>query len=259
MYEYTCIIHDGTPNDDLFPDDKGRGLIEAVGYSGVAGVVPPDEFDAALLLDKSAIQALIKEREERGLRHRDLARQAGLGCKDQQQTNYCWINAPTYCTEYVRVWQNEPLVVLSAASAGAPMKNFRNEGGWGKEGLQWITDKGLVPEARWPANAISQKYYTPENRQLALNYRATEWTELAPRNLQQCASLVLRGIPVAVGYNWWSHEVSMVDFVWLDGTYWPVIRNSWGMGWGEEGGYAVLQGTRALPDDAVAPRVALAA
>jgi hypothetical protein len=257
--EYTFLIHDGTPNDTLFPDDKGRGLVEPLGYAGVRGVTPPDEFPRELLLDDSAIQALIKEREDRKLRHVDLAAQAGLECKDQQQTNYCWINAPTYCTEYVRVWQNELAVVLSPASAGAPIKNFRNEGGWGKEGLQWIVDHGLVPVDKWPANAIGRAYYTPENRELALNYRVTEWTELAPRNLRQCASVVLRGLPVAVGYNWWSHEVSMVDFVWLDGTYWPVIRNSWGMRWGSAGGYSTLQGDRALPDDAVTPRVALAA
>jgi hypothetical protein len=64
-------------------------------------------------------------------------------------------------------------------------------------------------------------------------------------------------IPVAVGYNWWSHEVCAVDPVRVSaGNYGIRIRNSWGSSYGEDG-FATLAGSKAIPDDAVAPRVTL--
>jgi hypothetical protein len=157
----------------------------------------------------------------------------------------------------VRHLQFEQHVVLSPASAGGPIKNFRNVGGWGKEGLEWIVENGLVPVDRWPANAIDRRLYTPENKELAKNYRVTEWWELEPRNLDHLVSCVLRGFPVAVGYTWWRHEVSGVDVVWQEGAVCLQIANSWGTNWGDRG-YGLLCGRKMLPDDAVAPRQAVA-
>lgn len=252
------IINDETPASELFPEEHGRGLdlsprpFEGYAYAGVA-----EPFPRELLIPRSEWQARIKERQERKARLRDLCSYAGLRCKDQGQTNYCWINAPAYCLEVVRAIQNQPLVYLSPASAGAQIKGYRNVGGWGKEGLEFIAERGLVPVDRWPANAIDRRYKTDENDRIALDYRTSEWWELEPRNLDQTVSCMLRNIPVAVGYNWWRHEVSAIDPVWVDGEVAIQIRNSWGMAWGEEG-YGILQGTRMLPDDAVAPRVAIA-
>src|SRR5262249_49423582 len=140
-------IDDSTSTDITHAqeDVHGRGLIQAIGYSGVAGVVPPDEFPQELLLDDSAIQALIQERAERGMRHQDIAKHYGLPCKDQNGTNYCWANSPVYALEFVRIWQNYPKVILSPASVGAPINNFQNQGGYGKNALKWLTDNGAVP------------------------------------------------------------------------------------------------------------------
>jgi len=90
-----------------------------------------------------------------------------------------------------------------------------------------------------------------------MSYRITEWMELRPRNLEEHISLLLRNIPVAVGLNYWSHEVSDHDAVWLDGTVAVRFRNSWDMDWGDKG-FAIRQGSKMYADDAVAPRVALA-
>lgn len=169
----------------------------------------------------------------------------------------CWVNAPTYCMEVVRVIQNEPQVLLSPASAGAQIKNYQNVGGWGREALQWISDKGLVPVTSWPANAIDRQYATDANIKLALDYRATEWWELEAGTIDQLVSCLLRSNPVAVGLSWWSHEVTYVDADWVDGAIACVFRNSWGTSYGDNG-YGVLQGQRMIPDDAVSPRVAVA-
>ena len=248
----------------LFPGTKehGRGLDLALrgpfGYAGVGAPVEP--FPSELLIPKSEWQARIKEQEETKTRLSDLIIQGQLPCKNQQNTNYCWINAPTHIVEVVRLVQNQQLVILSPASVGAPLTGYQNVGGWGGPAMVGIFKLGLCPTSVWPANAIDKKYNTPQNRELALNYRQTEWMELAPRNLDQLISCLLRRIPVAGGYNFWRHEVSVIDAIWLDGTVATRIRNSWGMDWPTQGagGWSVLQGSKMYPDDQVAPRVAIA-
>ena len=144
------------------------------------------------------------------------------------------------------------------ASAGAPIKNFRSVGGWGREALEWIVQYGLVPVDKWPANAIDRRYYTDENRAIALNYRVDEWYVLKNRSLEEQVSAILRGFVLAVGFNWWGHEVTAADVDWIDGEVVTVIANSWGPTWQDQG-WGILQGNRQLSDDTVCPRTALAA
>lgn len=251
------IIDDGTPLHKFDDGGLGRGLdLGLRGPEGYAGVADP--FPSSLLIPRSEWQARIAERQERKATMRDKIRQAGIKVKNQARTNYCWINAPTWCVELTRMVQGQEHVVLSPASAGARIKNFRNVGGWGKEGLEWIIANGVAPVDLWPANAIDKRYDTAETRAAAMNYRVVEWWEIQPRNIDQLVSCVLRDVPVAVGYNWWGHEVTVVDAVWIDNAIALLIGNSWDVTWGDEG-YGTIQGNRMLPDDAVAPRSALAA
>lgn len=251
------IIHESTPDRDLFPPDRGRGLDlsnRAPGY--VYGAVA-QPFPQALIIPRSEWQARIQELEDTRTRTSDLCDLAGLKVKDQQQTEFCWINSPTHATEIVRVVQNEPMVSLSPASAGAQITGYRNEGGTGQQALEWIVSNGLVPTANWPDNAIDKQYATAANKQAALGYRVDQWWELDPQNLDQFISCLLMRWPVCAGYDWWSHEVTPVDPVWLDGTVAVRIDNSWGTSWGTNG-RGILQGRRMLPDDAVVPRTAIA-
>jgi len=257
LYPGETIIHETSPRS-LYepPDGYGAGL--DLGLKGpFTYAATADPFPDELLVPESEWQARIQEMEELKTRLSDLSLQAELPCKNQQSTNYCWINAPTHCVEVARLVQNQPMVILSPASAGAPMTNFRNVGGWGGPGLEYIGQKGLVPVDKWPANAIDRKYWTEENKQVALQYRQSEWWELKPRNKAQLMSVLFRREVTAVGYNWWGHEVTAVEPVWLDGTAALRIRNSWGMEWGSKG-FSILQGSKMLPDDAVAVRLVLA-
>jgi hypothetical protein len=253
------IINDSTPSDVLFPLDSGRGLdIGLRGNLDYEYGATADPFPASLLIPRSEWQARIAEREARGQDWHTRLTAAKWVVKDQARTNFCWINAPVATLEMTRIGQGQRPVVLSPASGGGPIKRFRNVGGWGKEALEWIAEKGVCPVDRWPANAIEQRYYTAENQALALNYRVVEWWEVPPRNLDHLVSCLLRGCPVAVGYSWWGHEVTAIDPVWLDGTVALRIANSWGEAWGEKG-YGLIQGSRMMPDDAVSPRSAVPA
>lgn len=253
------IIGDETPMDVAIEPTKGRGLMLGRRRTPFGAMANAPAFPRHLVIPSSEWQARIQEKEETKTRLSDIADRAGLPCKDQAQTNYCWINAPSYAFELLRVRQNQRMVILSPASAGARIKQYRNEGGWGEEAIRFIASDGLVPVTRWPANAIARQYATPENIALAKRaYRCTEWWECRPRDMDELVTCLLLNHPCPVGYNWWGHEVTAVDAVWVDGTIAIRIRNSWGMGWGSRG-YGILQGQRMVPDDTVAPRVALAA
>lgn len=244
------IINDNTGPDELFPKYVGRGLDLSMRPKGFAYSGTAEPFPTSLVIPRSEWQSRIKELETTGSRLSDLTL---IPCKDQSQTNFCWGNAPTYCVEILRVLQNQSHVTLSPASVCAQITNYKNIGGWGKAALDFITKKGIVPVAQWPANAINKQYATPTNIINALKYRVDEWWELEPGNIDHVISVLLRRTPIAVGYNWWSHEVTLIDPIWLDNDIAIRFRNSWGMGYGQQG-YGILQGKKMLPDDAVAPR-----
>lgn len=238
-------------------EPKTRGLVPRDWNAEPFGSLPfAAAFPADMLIPENEWDDRIAEMESSKTRLTDICDQVGLTVLDQDGTNYCWINAPTHCVEVIRAVANQQLVRLSPASCGGPIKNYRNVGGWGTEGLKYIVEHGLVPQSAWPANAISRQYDTAETRELRKQYRVTEWWDLRPRNMQQLMSCLLLRIPVAVGLNWWSHEVTYMDPVALGGgKYGARIDNSWGANWGTKG-RSVLSGSKVLPDDAVAPRVA---
>jgi hypothetical protein len=230
---------------------EGRGSADYA-YGAAAQPMP-----AELLIPDSDVQGLIAERQERGTGLYQIMRRKKLPAKNQKRTNYCWFFGPVQAVEIVRMLQNEEYVSLSPASGAAPLKGFRNVGGWGKDALEWLAKYGVCPSANWPDATIDRRYHTDENKALALNYRVTEWMELPRRSKRHWVSCVLRNTPVPAGYDEWRHEVVIVDAVWKNGRALPVIRNQW-EGYGDDN-YAVLDGWAEEPDDQVAPRVVIAA
>ena len=250
VYPGEVIVDDESPTHKYMLDDLSRGLDLSArpdkdfAYDGFAS-----PFNDAMLIPTSEFRARIQEREEQGASLSALIKAKRLDHKDQGSTNYCWINGPVHALEIRRLQQNQNRVTLSPASAGAKIKNFQNRGGWGLEGIQYLASKGCVPTEYWPANAIDRRFDTEANVQRALGYRVREWLECKPRNVQQMVSVSLRNYPGSGGYNWWSHQITIVEPVWLDGEVAMRIRNSW-KGWGDYG-FGILRGSKMLPDDLV--------
>jgi hypothetical protein len=220
-------------------------------YEGVATPFPKE-----LLIPRSEWKPRIQEMEETKSRLSDQIRLAKLPHKDQARTNFCWGNAPVHCVEIDRLVANQETVILSPASVCAKIKNYRNVGGWGKEALDYIIKYGIAPVDLWPANAIDPKYDNVESKRHREKYKVVEWFECIPRNLDQMVSMLLRRKPGAAGLNWWSHEVTYCDPMWLDGDIAIRARNSW-EGYGDFG-FFTLQGSKMLADDLVFPSTVLA-
>lgn len=252
LYRNEVIIDDEPESFALAnPDGFSRGYDpadrpEGYGYTGYAA-----KMDSGLLIPRSEWQARIQEAESQKARISDILTANKIPHKDQDRTNYCWANGPAHAAETLRVIQGLPYVSLSPASVAAPMTGYKNIGGWGLAAVKYAISNGFVPSDKWPDNAIDRRYSTETNRLAALNHRIRDWRECRPRSLDEMVSLLLRGYPAALGFNWWGHLVMGAECVWLDGEIAIRIRNSW-RGWGANG-FGILRGSKMLADDCVFP------
>ena len=159
---YEIIVDD----DRQTPEDGERGLdlserlpdADGFAYGQFAG-----RFSEKMYVPETDWQGIIEERERKESQLSDWIRHKQLAPQNQANTNYCWANAPVHCLELTRMKQNQKLVRLSPASVAAPIKRFANRGGWGRDAIRWLADRGAVPVGSWPANSRDQKYYNDSN------------------------------------------------------------------------------------------------
>lgn len=188
---------------------------------------------------------------------------------DQNGDGYCWIYSNGHAAMFVRAQMNLPLVRLNPHSAGAIIKNGRDEGGWCGLGAKFLESVGMAEEGsspgQWPLHSRSLRYDTPECRAQMKRFQTTEgYYDLTRREydqqltIAQLATCGFSRFPCPTDYNWWGHSVCMIRWVRIErGSWGPLILNSW-KGWGRFG-LAVLQGNKGRPDGSVCHRVARAA
>lgn len=237
------------------PDDgsSGRGRIPRDWSLSPYGQTPRCGAFTIPVIPRADWPARIKLQEESQSDLHSLAQAAGYKVPSQGQTNYCWINAPTRAAELLQLVQTGSVTMLSAASVGAKIKNFRNVGGWGTEGLAYGVEHGWVTAATWPNSAIDRKYDTAAANAERAHYQVDEWWDLKPGNFDQLATCLLLNIPVAAGYNWMSHEVLCVKLLANgDGSFSVLWYNTGYLR--DANGFTVASERKATPDDAVAPR-----
>jgi hypothetical protein len=297
-------IHDGNWHRHVAApvvggEHKARGLVPRNYathprgcYANVRAVdfplIPPAEF-AQRARDKEAAKSRLSDLRLSG------AGGVAFPSLDQDGVGYCWAHSSTHAVMYLRLVQNQPVVPLSAFSVAATIKRGADEGGWGAQSLDFITEKGVMAQSVWPQKDRNYRQYDkPENWANAALHKVTEgWVDLNVEEydrkltFDQVITLLLSDVPVVVDFNWWSHSVLAVDAV--DGAgrrgtaraesgklmtveefeeAWgmndPVtagmsvrIQNSWSDTWGQQG-TGILSGSKAVPDGAVAPRVSVA-
>lgn len=249
------LIDDATHPDDLVPFGVCRGLVERdYGVTPMRAVEMP-------LIPRSEWSARIKEMEETRSRLSDIWHAGGVRHLDQNGQGYCWAYAATHAVMALRAVMGQPHVRLSGHAVGCLVKGYRDEGGWSALALQHVAERGVPSVEAWPEKSMSRANDTPAMRENALLHRVTEaWIDVAApvwnRDLSwdQVMTLLLSRVPVCADYDFWGHAVCLLDPVEVEpGSYGVRLVNSWN-GWGDRG-MGVLRGSRAIPSNAVAPRV----
>lgn len=210
------------------------------------------------VIDRAEWPERIKDMEKAKSRLSDMIRYKKIPCLDQDQTNYCWCNGVIHAVIFARMTAGLPYVSLSPASVAAKIKNYRNVGGWGGEAIQGIQKFGIGTTDLWPANAIDDRYDTPELRKVAAQYNIIEFDEIRPQSFDEVMTCLLLGFPVPIGHGWWGHLVCHVDPVVIGrGVFGTRFRNSWGEKW-EDSGFGLMEEEKATPDEANVVRIVTA-
>jgi len=296
LSENELIIDELTPEEvHEAPDGRKKGLIprdyEAHPrgfYASVAAVDVP-------LIDRSEWPERIADKVANESRLSDIRLRGNGGqmipSRDQDGKGYCWAHSSTAAVIILRALQNLPYSSLSAYAVACIIKNFRDEGGWGAQSLDFITQRGVPDEKYWPQQSMSRANDNPQTWKNAAFHKVTEgWIDLAVAqydrklSFDQEITLLLSDVPVVKDENWWGHSILGLDAVdgnalkdtmraesgklmapaefaerWgMDGVTGGIgvrIWNSWGDSWSDRG-MGVLTGSKAVSDGAVAPRMA---
>lgn len=167
---------------------------------------------------------------------------------NQKRLPYCWMYAVTGAVQSIRACAGFPTAHLSATSAGAPGKNYREEGGWTGEAIGYAKKYGIASIETWP-EAVNDRRYFRESRDEAKLYNVGQWFELRPKNFDEVMTCLLLGYPVCVGLLWWGHAVFYPAPIRDRSDFGVIDDNSWGPEW-EENGRSVLMESKATPDEA---------
>lgn len=199
------------------------------------------------------------EREKATLKH--IWAEAGIGVWDQNPLSYCHGYSAVMVAAVQRAVQGLPFVELSASSVAAPVTNYRNEGAYIHDDLQQMCDVGIASIKFVPMKTYRKGDFRDGWKEDAAHNKVIEWWDVPPRNFLLHGSLLLQGIPVGVGLNWWGHAVT--DLVLRDveksrsATDWRrygiEFLNSWNVNWGNKG-FGVRTGDKAKADSIYAVR-----
>ncbi len=235
---------------------RKRGLIPR-NYSshplGCYASIPPltgiplmtdDEIQAAIVR-KNAEKSWLSDAREVGMYG------SRIPSRDQNGKGYCWFHSGVSANLLVRARDNQPYADLSAYAGACIIKNYRDEGGWGAEGVDWQQANGVPTSKTWPQQSMSRSNDTPAMRAEAALYKPTGvWADMKPKDNRALATCLCKNDPVVVDFDWWSHSICAMKLIsWNPLSI--LIWNSWGDSWSENGA-GVLSGSKASPDGQVA-------
>ena len=247
------------------PRDYSAYPVGSSPYSTGFRAVPP-----LPLIPRSEWPERIKEKVANKSQLSDIRLRSGpnggpIPSLDQNGKGYCWAHSTTHAVMMMRAVMGLPYVPLSAYAVACIIKQYRDQGGWGAQSMDFACDKGIPSQEFWPQQSMSpsnDKQATWDNAKL--HRVQSGWIDLdvaqydRKLTFDQVATLSLSNIPTVGDFNWWGHSVCILDLVETSpGQFGVRIWNSWSDSWSDRG-TGVLAGSKAIPDGAVAPRLILA-
>jgi hypothetical protein len=224
MYPNELIIGDHTPLDHVDLNGGMKGGIprdpvaQKVGYSAV---IPPAKIKPYTY---DEMVQRIADMEKSKSRLSDILLRGDNGkpipSLDQNGQGFCWMYGPVGALQAVRAKHHLPYKRLSAHAAACKVKNFRDEGGWGALGVEFLIKNGCPDVDHWKEKSMSKQYDTPDTWENAKLYMPDGVlmdlvSPVYDRNLsyaQQITCLINRN-PTVDDYDYWGHCVFGCDAV----------------------------------------------
>ena len=218
------LIHDGNEHQFVLPtvagETKMHGLIprdfDAVPVGSMKGVplttvqkIPRSEWPERIR-DQAAAKARCSDMRNRGKNGERIP------SRDQNGRGYCWAHSTTSAALIGRAKDGQPFADLSAYAIACIIKNYRDEGGWNGESMQFLREKGCPTSEFWAQQSTSRSNDKPETWANAALHKMTEWEDIPEGDFDLQATHSLLGSPYALDLNWWSHSICGCDLV--DGT-----------------------------------------
>lgn len=265
------IVIDDDNYEQFLPENMpqfGFGLVprdySRIPVGSIEGI---KKFDIPLI-PRNEWSSRIRDMEQGGSRLSDLFNNSGQVNLDQGTEGFCWAYSPASAIMVARARDNQPNVRLSAHAVGCMIKNFRNQGGWNPQAVEFGRDRGYPTIEFWPEKSMSRQWNNAETWEDAAKYKITEgWMDLEPsiydRNLSfdQLMTCLLSRIPCPTDHAFMSHSVCSCDPVEFDNSLPLSDINRWGTrflnswnNWGDRG-FGLLRGRKAAPDGATAVKV----
>lgn len=243
--------------DDLF--SRPRGCVERDWKASPprmaavpTKIIPQSEWSARIKerIEQKRTLRLIRDRGNKG---------KSIPSLNQGSYGYCWGHSGTHGHILVRARDGQPYIPLSAFAVCATIKQGRNQGGWGAQGLEFMMERGVPDQKYWPQGNAHLSNGTKACWENAGLHKVTEnWMDVAlpvwdrKMTFEMVMTLLLMNNPVVIDLNWWGHSVLAVDPVEVEpGSFGIDFWNSWGDEWGERG-FGTLRGNRAIPNAASA-------
>lgn len=201
--------------------------------------------------------------------------------RDQNGRGYCWAHSPITCAVAVRARDHMPYEDLSPYAVACIIKNYRDEGGWSSQSMDFLRTKGCPTSKYWPQKSVSRTNDNAETWKNAELYKDTAWEDIPEGDFDMQMSYLLERIPHTLDLNWWSHSIGAIDPVegtslfgmmrnedsgklidqfeferiWrpsdFGGAFGIRIWNSWGDSWSQNG-TGILTESKARNNGAVA-------
>lgn len=252
-----AIIRIGDDNwREFLPED---GILErTVPYGSpearALGMVPiEDTLDVLIPWDD------MKERIDEANRKRQMPihhlEAANHAPHNQARTKYCWAYGITLCLEVLRLMENQPYRRLGPASMGW-IVDWRDRGHYLSSAIKGMWERGVASAEFCKDGTTDRRTFKTGWEDDALNHKLHEWTDTDSSDdehmAQQCASLLVAGLPLYEAFNWWKHALARVGVVWDTKERYNL---RW-IDWNSHGdGRIEMTGSRGIPDEAYAPRV----
>jgi hypothetical protein len=194
-------------NYEKHPVGSLKGIVSAVQMP----TIPRDQW-AGIVAHKAQARTRLSDQRNRGNKGKTIP------SRDQNGRGYCWNHSPVSAHLLHRAKLGLPYVDLSAYAGACIIKNFRDQGGWGAHGLEWMVEHGCPTSKTWPQQGTSRNLVNDAMWKEAARYKVTGviadlQAAVYDRNLSwdQQVTCLLNNWPTIIDLNWWGHSIAGAD------------------------------------------------